>query len=293
MWPLLAVGTAVFYALNGAWSARVSRSAGAVGGAWALFAFAAPMMGTYLLVRGMPEVSPGFWPAWSAAVVGNLVAWSLFFASLRSGDLGITYPLLALTPVFVVPVEWVLLDELPSAFGLSGIGLVVVGVYFLNFRRASDGPLGPIAAIVRDRSARQALTVALIWSVTGTLDRVAVLESSPAFYGFMLPAGLSVLFVPLVLRAASRSPGTEGWRRVGACGAGVLVVHGLFFAAMIALQMEALTLERASYVLSIKRSGAVVAVLIGYFAFAERDLGSRLLGTVVTLAGATVLVLMG
>lgn len=293
MWPLLAVGTAVFYALNGAWSAKVSRTAGAVGGAWALFASAAPMLGAYVLVTGVPEVSSGFWPAWGVAVVGNLVAWSLFFASLGGGDLGITYPLLALTPVFVVPVEWLLLDELPSFAGLWGIALVVGGVYLLNFKRASAGLLGPFLAIARDRSALQALAVAVIWSVTGTLDRVAVLESSPAFYGFMLAVGLSVLFVPLLLRTAG--PGTAGrpWRRIRDCGVGVLLVHGLLFTLMVASQMEALTLERASYVLSIKRSGAVVAVLIGYFVFAERDLGSRLVGTLVTLAGASVLVLMG
>jgi uncharacterized membrane protein len=57
--------------------------------------------------------------------------------------------------------------------------------------------------------------------------------------------------------------------------------------------MEALSLQRASYVLSIKRSGAVLAVLIGYLAFQERDLGSRLVGTIVTLAGASLLVLLG
>jgi hypothetical protein len=71
MWPFLAVGTAVFYALNGAWSVRVSRQIGAVEGAWALFAFATPFMGVYLLSRGLPDVDAAFWPAWIVTVVGN------------------------------------------------------------------------------------------------------------------------------------------------------------------------------------------------------------------------------
>jgi surface polysaccharide O-acyltransferase-like enzyme len=43
-----------------------------------------------------------------------------------------TYPLLALTPVFVVPVEWVLLDEIPGRIGLVGIVLAVLGVYLVH-----------------------------------------------------------------------------------------------------------------------------------------------------------------
>ncbi len=70
-------------------------------------------------------------------------------------------------------------------------------------------------------------------------------------------------------------------------------MHGLLFAFMIILQMEALTLALASYVLSIKRAGAVLAVLLGYFAFREGALGPRLTGTLVTLTGALVLVLWG
>ena len=309
MWSLLAIGTAVFYALNGAWSTRVSRRIGALLGAWTLFLFGLPFVGVVLAVRGVPDVGPAFWPAWAANVVVNLAAWYLFFAALRTGDLGITYPLLALTPVFVVPVEWALLGAVPSPIGYLGIAVVALGVYLLNVGKAREGLLAPLVALARDPSARKALAVALLWSVGGTLDRVAVLDSSPAFYAFMLPVGLAVLFFPFVvlsgvvlsgeagaLRGEARAPGgvLRGVvARARECGLGVLVLHGFFFAAMLTLQMEALTLQLASYVLSIKRTGAVLAVMIGYVAFREQGLGPRLLGTAVTLTGAAILVLSG
>jgi drug/metabolite transporter (DMT)-like permease len=296
MWSLLAVGTAIFYALNGAWSARVSRRIGALLGAWTLFLFALPFVGAVLAVRGIPEVSLAFWPAWGVNVVVNVAAWYLFFAALRTGELGITYPLLALTPVFVVPVEWILLRATPTAEGFLGIGLVVLGVYLLNVRAARDGLLAPLVAIAKDRSARSALAVAMLWSVGGTLDRVAVLQSSPAFYGFMLSAGLTALFFPFVLRREKRgaAAGRNGpGARLADCGLGVLLLHGFLFAAMLTLQMEALTLQLASYVLSIKRTGALLAVVIGYVAYRERGLGARLLGTAVTITGAAILVLLG
>jgi hypothetical protein len=181
---------------------------------------------------------------------------------------------------------------------------VALGVYLLNVGKAREGLLAPLAALARDPSARKALAVALLWSVGGTLDRVAVLDSSPAFYAFMLPLGLAALFFPFVvlsgeagaLHGEAGAPGgvLRGVvARARECGIGVLLLHGFLFAAMLTLQMEALTLQLASYVLSIKRTGAVLAVMIGYVAFREQGLGPRLLGTAVTLAGAAILVLSG
>lgn len=300
IWPALAAGTALFYALHGAWSTRVSRQVGALLGAWALFAFALPILGVYLALSGLPPVGPAFWPAWGAAALGNFAASYLFFAALRTGDLSLTYPLLALTPIFVPAVEWVLLRQIPAAGGFLGIGLVVAGVYLLNLRSVGAGVLAPFLALARDGSAVRALAVAVIWSVTGTLDRVAVLDSSPAFYAFMLSAAVAALLLPIALREAAAGHDRRrcgGFRsfptRLSPAGKGGLMVHGALFACMLMLQMEALSLALASYVLSIKRAGTLVAVVLGWLAFRERALAERLLGTAVTLAGAFVLVIFG
>ncbi len=311
MWALLALGTAVFYALHGAWSKRVSGRIGPLLAGWSLFSFAFPFLVAYLVVQGFPEIGGRFWPVWAVNAVLNVGASYLFLSALRLGDLGITFPLLALTPIFVVPVEWVLLGGTPGPWGAVGILLVVSGVYLLNFGERRAGILAPLGAIGRDPGGVRMLGVAVIWSVTGTLDRVAVLESSPAFYGVMLSSGVALLFLPLIWlgvrgetfpgtggRASTEPRSGGGWlagsaRLLAPAGRGALLLHGLLFAAMFILQMEALNLALASYVLSIKRAGAILAVLLGYAAFREGALGQRLAGTVVTVTGACVLVLWG
>ncbi|MSR23442.1 MAG: hypothetical protein EXR92_07870 [Gemmatimonadetes bacterium] len=281
---------------------------------WSLFTFALPLFLANLAIRGMPEIDALFWPVWGANCILNLAAHYLFFSGLQAGELGIAYPVLALTPLFVVPVEWVVLGAVPGRLALVGILLITLGVYLLNFESLGRGLMAPFKGLLGDPGAKRMLVVAVLWSVGGTLDRIAVLASSPAFYSLMFAAGLSGLFL-LVLTIGARggraplasrpSAGTEGTAPRGAetsdrmslreglsrLAPWELLVHGALFTSMMILQMEAIQRAQASYVLSIKRTGSIVAVVLGHFALRERSLVPRLAGAVITAAGAFVLVI--
>ncbi|MFO7589148.1 MAG: DMT family transporter [Gemmatimonadota bacterium] len=278
-WPLLALGAALFYGLQGVWTKRLTRDVPPVVAAWALFGLGFPLLAAYLAVRGIPDVAPVFWIALATTSGIGLLAYSLYASAIQRSDLGLTVPLLALTPVLLVPVEWLLLGDVPGLRGLGGILLVVAGVYLLNLRDFRGQPLAPLAAPFRDPGARRMLGVAVLWSVTGVVDRIAVTASSPAFYGTMQSAVLGVAFLTLISRsgAADRTPVPRPWP--------ALAVQGFLHAAMFVLQMEALRLTLAANVITIKRSGALVTVLIGALAFGERDLRKRLLGTLLTVIG--------
>lgn len=278
-WPVLAIGAAVFYGLQGAWTKRLTGRVPAVVAAWAIFAFAFPPLAAYLAIRGVPAVAGVFWPALATTSAIGLLSFYLYASAIERGDVGNTVPLLALTPILLVPVEWILLGELPGLRGLGGIVLVVAGVYLLNLRDLRHGLVAPLAAPLHDPGARRMLLVAALWAVSGVVDKVAVTASSTAFYGTLQTAVLGLAFLPLIAR--SKRIDVAGLRREG-WGLGL---QGVLFAAMFIVQMEALQLTLAANVITIKRSGALVAVLLGSLAFGERDLGPRLLGTVVTVLG--------
>lgn len=315
VWLLLAFATAVLYAAQGGWTKHLTDGVSPGVATWAIFAFAFPFLLLYLVVRGVPPVGPRFWGVLAVNSALGVLSFYLYVTAIQRGELGITYPLLALTPIFVIPVEWLLLGDAASARGMAGIALVVAGVYLLNLPERGASVAEPFRALARDPGARRMLAVALLWSLSGTLDRMAVLVSSPAFYGAWISGVLGVLFVPLALRG-SRSgadtgeaggaggperPAAEGPRDSAATieasagglrllaalreRPGALALQGALFAGMFVCQMEALRLALAAYVLSIKRSGALLSVFMGARFFGEERLGRRLAGTAVILAG--------
>lgn len=288
IWVLFALGTALCYGLQGAWSKRLTARVSELAGAWALFAFSFPLLLVTLAITGMPRVEPVFWPALGANTVLSLLSFYLYVSALHHGELGLTVPLLALTPVFLVPVEWLLLGDTPDLHGMGGIVLVVAGVYLLHLPVADSGgagPLEPLRAIARDRGSRRMLAVAVLWSVSGVVDKVAVTHASTAFYGAALTGALAVGFLPLLSRLGGglRAAFAPGGRRA-------LVVQGLLFGTMFILQMEALQRTLAAYVITIKRSGALVTVVLGALFFGERELAKRLVGTAVIVAGVLLVV---
>lgn len=283
-WVWLGAGAAVFYALQGAWTKRLTRDVTPMVATWAIFAGAFPLLLGYLAVRGVPETTGTFWLVAAANSVGYVLSFYLYVSALHKGDLGLTYPLLALTPVLVVPVEWTLLGDTATLIGLSGIALVTCGVYVLNFPGRRASVFAPFMAVFRDPGARRMLAVVVLWSVSGTVDRVAVLEASPALYGAVITGVLAVAFAPLALR--SREGELAGLTEALRSHRTPLAVQGCLFAAMFVCQMEALDLSLASYVISLKRSGTLLSVLLGAWLFGEKRTGWRLAGTVVILVGA-------
>lgn len=284
-WVPLALATALLYGLQGAWSKRVTRDATPLAATWAIFAFSLPPLLLYLGLRGVPPIEPAFWPAAATTASLGLLSSYLYVSAIHRGELGLTYPLLALSPLFMVPVEWALLGDLPGPRGGLGILLVVGGVYILHLPEERAGLSAPLKSLLRDPGSRRMLAVALLWSVSAVVDKIAVTSSSTPFYGVVLSGALGLGFLPFLSRkgggiGTALRPKTR-W---------LLVVQGLLFAAMFIFQMEAIRQTLAAYVITTKRAGALVTVLLGATFFGERQLGKRLVGTLVLLVGVLLLV---
>jgi len=199
MWIILSILTAFFYAVQGVWSKKTTRSVSIYTATWSKFAFAVPVLLFPLLLIGVPDIAPAFYWSTAGSLIINMVAVTLFVQALKLSPISIVFPLLAFSPVFIILTGYIFLGELPSIYGIFGILIVFAGTYILNISHMKDGLLSPLKAIKNEKGALLMLAVAFMWSFSAALDKVAVLASSPFCYVFVFNLCFTVLYLPFAV----------------------------------------------------------------------------------------------
>ncbi len=287
IWFFLACATALTQAVKDAF---LKKSLAATDAGLAMLVYTASASVFLWLAAGCgpaPCLGASFWPLLAVAgALGGLTYW-LYGRALKRGDLSLTLPMLAFTPLFLLATSPLTVGEFPEPGGIAGIVLVVAGAYVLNLRERRHGLLGPVRALVRNPGSRLMLLVAAIWSVGANLDKLGLTASSPALWGAAVYTATSLALVPAVaMRPRQVLRQLSGWPWP-------LLVAGLLEAVGIYCQMRALPLTQVSYVIAVKRLSIVFGVVLGAFVFREPDLGHRLPGALLMVAGVFFIAVFG
>jgi uncharacterized membrane protein len=254
---------------------------------WLRLALAAPFLLATLLFIPIPQPGPEFYRAFLLALPLEAVASLLYIRALKLSPMSLTLPFLALTPVFLLVVPFLLLGERISLYGAGGVLLIALGTYVLNLGSVKKGLLEPIRIIGREKGALCMIGVALIYSVTSTLGKQAVVASSPVFFAALYFPALALVLAPVALRR-----GREEVR--GMFHSGVLKAvlwPALFYAVMVLAHMTALGMTQVAYMISVKRLSLLMGVLYGWFLFGEAGAGGRFAGAVLMVGGVALITL--
>jgi uncharacterized membrane protein len=233
------------------------------------------------VVRGLPPTGPLFLPALAASSALNAAAVLLTYRALAETDISLAVPLLSLTPIFLVGTSYLLLGEVPGMGGVVGIALIVAGSYVLGSGGGESGVLAPFRALWVRRGTAMMAVVALIYSLTAALDKVLILQSDP-FFGL----ALDLLAIGAIFRFL---PGTAG---PPPAARAVAVTGGLLALEILAVGL-ALTLQIVPYVISVKRTSILFAVVIGGAVFGEAAIARRSAAAAVMVAGTACILLFG
>jgi len=203
--------------------------------------------------------------------------------AIRLSPLSLCIPFMALSPVFIIIIAFIFLDERPGPAGIAGIMMIAAGAYLLNASASRYGALGPIKAIAKEPGALLMTVVALIYSITSTLGKVAIEHSSPLFFGF---------FYPLVLTSAlTVYAGARGKLKGVTSFPLRFLLIGLCTATMVMSHYMALSGTQVAYMISVKRTSLIFSVIYGKIVFNEERIRERLLGSVIMMAGVVLIVL--
>lgn len=233
-------------------------------------------------VQSLPVLPSEFWGWLAVCLPLELLAMGLYVRALRDSPMSLSLPYLAFTPVFTVIVAWLLLDERVSRTGLAGIALVVAGTFLLHAGSGNGSMatlLGPLRAFRSEAGVRLMLGVALIYSVTTVTGKAAMQYVPSELFGalyFTLLGAFTLLVVlavrPVSLRVLSRRPGVH-------------FLIGFWFALMIVSHFLAIDLVPAAYMIAVKRSSILFAVLYGALLFGEREPMRRTFSAATMVAG--------
>jgi drug/metabolite transporter (DMT)-like permease len=235
----------------------------------------------FFIPMGRPDRQ--YFLAVASAAPLEVCATYCYMKAIKFSPLSLTLPFLAFTPAFIIITGRIFLEERLGLAGIAGIVLIVAGSYCLNISSLRQGLFSPVRAIFREPGSRLMLLVSFIYSITSVLGKIGVMHSNPYFFGstyFIALAILLTCIMPFMGKITIKQHKFFHFK-----GAAI----GVIYALMVFSHMLAISKVEAAYMVSVKRTSLLFAIVYGALWFKEKRIGERLLGAVIMLAGVFVI----
>ena len=211
----------------------------------------------------------------------------LMTKALKISPISATVPFLALTPLPAILIEFLILGNKPTIYGVLGIVIVVIGGYMLNESERQFGFWEPIKAIGREKGSIYSIIAAFVFALGGILDK----------YGIGIIGAMPYLLVWTIsctlIASISLIWGKKSTKIIDKINTGWILLLGLLsFITNITYNLAA-ALTNASYALAIKRTSAIFSVIIGWLIFKELKIRDRMLGAIIMVIGVVIISLLG
>lgn len=284
MWILYSLLTAFFLATSDALTKRALATRDEYYVAWARLLFALPVLVISLILIEIPPLDKTFWLATLIALPLEIGAIILYTKALKSSPISLTMPFLALTPLFLILISYILLGEKVSLSGGAGIFLIATGSYTLHIHKVRQRLLEPVKAILKEKGSVMMIIVAFIFSFTASLGKMAIEHSSPIFFGGFYFILVTIFFTPIALFK------NKGKITIERKDMAPLMSIGVTYSMMIIFHMLAMSMSQVAYMISIKRMSLLFSILYGYLLFKEEKIIERAIGGVIMFAGFVLIV---
>jgi drug/metabolite transporter (DMT)-like permease len=286
LWIVLSLTSAFSLATSDALTKRIITPGNEYVIAWLRIVYSLPALIAAMALTPVPSVDTTFFLAFCAALPLEVIAVLLYYKALRVSPLSLSLPFLSFTPVFLMVFSWIIMGEIVSLIGAAGIALIALGGYSLNLSALREGPMGPFKAVLRERGSLYMLIVAMIYSATSALGKLAITHSSPAFFGATYYLALAVCLLPVI---TFQQGGRQFLIQIKSTAKAALL-PGTFDALHSITHFFAVSMANVAYMIAIKRLSLIIGSLYGFLLFGERNIRERLFGALLMFSGFFVIV---
>lgn len=223
---------------------------------------------------------------WKYAVLGGLLGAlgnSYLVKALNNGELSVLGPVNAYKSVVAMIIGIFWLKEIPSLIGVFAVILIVAGSYFV-FDTQEEG----FSFKLLKRADIRYRIYALIFTALEALCIKNVINESDIVVSFIFWCVFGMLFTGLFsLRGVNREAVKNK------------IVFGYFFGLVAMMGLMQLSTNyvfskiQVGYGLALFQLSALISVILGWKCFEETQIGKKLFGTLIMVAGAVILTLTG
>jgi len=287
LWIPLAIATALAVATQDAWVKKhFSRLTSYEMAVIPMF-FSLPMFAATLVFVAIPPLDSIFLIAFLISLPLNAVCFTLYMRAIQISPLSLTLPYLAFTPVFAILPGYMFLGELPNIWGGAGVLLTVLGSFVLNLDPRETGSGFKSAQMTREPGSILMLLVAFLFGFAVVIGKVAIVHSSVMFFTVLFFAALNLSMVLFLWLLGKVSLQTFTGNPLKGLIAGILLyLHAV-------LHGWAVSLTQVVYMISVKRLSILIGVFFGGLFFKEENIPVRAAGTLLMLAGAVIVMVIG
>ena len=234
------------------------------------------------LVGSIAAVDPAIAAVVAGTATATAAAFVLFLRAIAAGDVSYVTPINKVVPMFVLPLEVLLLGQVLTPIQVAGVVVATAAVYVANYEPGSL--LAPIVSAVRSRPAQLALLSAACYALGDLGKRVALQELAipGTLWVPLLIGGVGLVLLPAAIRNPPDVTRQDAPKFIAA-GAVVALGEHLTTVAFAALP--------ASIASPVINTQAIVAVVLGGVILGERYFRIRLVAALLAVIGVTMIAL--
>ena len=231
-----------------------------------------------LLLVNFSLITPEFWLYAIAGGITGAIGNCFMVLALKQGELSVLGPINSYKAIVGMIFGIFLLHEYPNIYGVLGIGLIIIGSYFILE--------SPKALLRKDIQYR---IYALIFTAIEAVFIKKVIILSSIASSFIISSFLGAIFSYLIMRILE----TEKLHIPTKKNSIMYISTTLCFAIMTFTTAYVFKYMNVGYALSLFQLSIILNVILGYKLFNEKKLIKKLLGSLIILIGSAAILIFG
>lgn len=231
-----------------------------------------------LLLVNFSLITPEFWLYAIAGGITGAIGNCFMVLALKQGELSVLGPINSYKAIVGMIFGIFLLHEYPNIYGVLGIGLIIIGSYFILE--------SPKALLRKDIQYR---IYALIFTAIEAVFIKKVIILSSIASSFIISSFLGAIFSYLIMRILENEKLHIPTKKNNI----MYISTTLCFAIMTFTTAYVFKYMNVGYALSLFQLSIILNVILGYKLFNEKKLIKKLLGSLIILIGSAAILIFG